>query len=111
MKAEITANHKGHFQFQLCPLNNSKEIEEEECFEKYPLPLAVDGSYKYQLPSQEPGFFETDIILPKEIFCDHCVLRWEYVAANNWGTCADGFGRLGCGPQETFKSCSDIRIQ
>ncbi|XP_043471880.1 uncharacterized protein LOC122504726 [Leptopilina heterotoma] len=109
VKVEITANHKGHFQFQLCPLNNSMEMEEEECFEKYPLPL-VDGSYKYALPTDNVGFFETDIILPKGISCDHCVLRWEYIAGNNWGTCADGLGKLGCGPQETFKNCSDISI-
>ena len=108
--ADINANHKGFFKFHLCPLNHSKELEEEECFNKYPLKL-VDGSEKYQIPREGPGLFETHIVLPAGLKCEHCVLRWEYVAANNWGTCDDGSAVVGCGPQETFRTCSDIRIQ
>jgi hypothetical protein len=29
---------------------------------------------------------------------------------NNWGDCDDGTSAMGCGPQETFRSCSDIVI-
>lgn len=29
---------------------------------------------------------------------------------NNWGQCPDGSGALGCGPQESFRGCSDITI-
>ncbi|RXG62232.1 hypothetical protein Avbf_10632, partial [Armadillidium vulgare] len=29
---------------------------------------------------------------------------------NNWGQCGNGTGRLGCGPQETFKNCADVSI-
>jgi hypothetical protein len=32
------------------------------------------------------------------------------VGGNNWGTCSNGTSGLGCGPQETFRSCADIRI-
>ena len=71
--------------------------------------------------------------------CEQCILQWTYTAGNNWGTCANGTGSLGCGPQvsdnqvirwlnklwmsghanfcyhppsfqETFRACSDIRI-
>lgn len=32
------------------------------------------------------------------------------IAENNWGTCEDGTEKLGCGDQEEFFGCSDIRI-
>lgn len=31
-------------------------------------------------------------------------------SGNNWGRCSDGVSRVGCGPQETFRGCSDIAI-
>lgn len=33
-----------------------------------------------------------------------------YILGNTWGWCEDGSGGLGCGPQEEFRSCSDISI-
>lgn len=38
------------------------------------------------------------------------MLQWRYVAGNNWGICDDGSGAVGCGPQEEFRSCSDITL-
>ena len=38
------------------------------------------------------------------------VLKWTYVCGNNWGYCEDGTQGVGCGPQEWFRACSDIRI-
>jgi len=38
------------------------------------------------------------------------IFQWTYTAGNNWGICPDGSGALGCGPQETFRACSDITI-
>lgn len=29
---------------------------------------------------------------------------------NNWGICPDGKGKIGCGPQETFRNCADISV-
>ncbi len=42
--------------------------------------------------------------------CDQCILQWTYVAGNNWGDCVNGTSGLGCGPQEHFRSCADIKI-
>ena len=41
----------------------------------------------------------------------HNVLTQEfhyylYFSGNNWGACDDGTAGMGCGPQETFRSCS-----
>ena len=43
--------------------------------------------------------------------CD-CMItfQWTYTVGNSWGMCADGVGRVGCGPQETFRACSDFSI-
>jgi len=48
--------------------------------------------------------------LPRRLSCSQCILQWTYTAGNNWGVCSNGTGELGCGPQETFRACSDIRI-
>ena len=48
--------------------------------------------------------------LPLAVTCDQCILQWSYIGGNNWGTCANGTSGLGCGDQETFRSCADIRI-
>lgn len=48
--------------------------------------------------------------LPAGLTCKQCVLRWRYVAGNNWGHCENGTGMVGCGPQEEFRSCADITI-
>jgi hypothetical protein len=74
---KVTANHAGHLEFRLCPLESKKDLETEECFAKYPLRLK-DGSTVYNLPSKETGDFEVDVILPN-IKCEQCVLQWTYV--------------------------------
>jgi len=51
------------------------------------------------------------IISSHRVSCEQCILQWTYTAGNNWGVCANGTGDLGCGPQETFRACSDIRIK
>lgn len=49
-------------------------------------------------------------LFPADMLCNQCVLQWRYVAGNNWGMCDDGNGAVGCGPQEEFRSCSDIAL-
>lgn len=103
----ITANHLGYVFYQLCDLDEFPH-ESEECFGKYNLKFA-DGSDKYYIGSTRGGI-DTTVVLPLGLSCKHCVLRWTYIAGNNWGICPDGRGALGCGNQETFKSCADISI-
>ncbi|XP_055849881.1 uncharacterized protein LOC129914585 [Episyrphus balteatus] len=103
----ITANHLGLFYFNICNLDEFGG-ESEACFNKYSLKLA-DGSFKLYIGSQT-GWVNATIVLPEGLNCKHCVLRWTYQGGNNWGYCEDGSGAKGCGPQETFKGCSDISI-
>jgi hypothetical protein len=37
-------------------------------------------------------------------------LLYAMISGNSWGVCANGTGALGCGPQETFRTCSDISL-
>lgn len=103
----ITANHRGYFYFQLCNLD--KEKESDACFERYRL-LTSSGADTYPLPSTAADNYVVRLKLPAGLTCNHCVLQWTYVCGNNWGICPDGSGKLGCGKQEHFRTCSDIQI-
>ncbi|XP_018560915.1 uncharacterized protein LOC108903281 [Anoplophora glabripennis] len=107
VKIRLTANHLGTFTYSLCKLEDPKAPESgEDCF----IPLMLeDGSSQYNVTSDEFNIINK-VQLPEEP-CERCVLRWHYTAGNNWGVCDDGTSGLGCGPQETFRSCSDIVIQ
>ncbi|XP_055372759.1 uncharacterized protein LOC129606448 [Condylostylus longicornis] len=105
----ITANHLGHWSVELCNLDKFGS-ESESCFAEHgELSLDVGGT-RYDVGSRT-GFLNASAIIPSGTHCNHCVLRWKYVAGNNWGLCRDGSGHLGCGIQETFVSCADIKIQ
>ncbi|XP_045472156.1 uncharacterized protein LOC123678927 [Harmonia axyridis] len=108
VKIQLTANHKGKFRYSLCVLHDPSRPESgEECFQ--PLRLA-DGRADYDVSVSE-RVIHNAVKLPDGLRCDRCVLRWEYTAGNNWGYCPDGSGRLGCGAQESYRNCADIRIQ
>ncbi|KAL6419661.1 hypothetical protein ACFW04_013642 [Cataglyphis niger] len=104
----LTASHLGNFEFSLCRLNTEKELETEKCFDQHRLLLADGSGYKF--PVSGPKEYVIKLILPKDLTCEHCVLRWNYRTGNTWGTCENGKQGMGCGPQETFRSCSDVSI-
>ncbi|XP_074042485.1 uncharacterized protein isoform X2 [Leptinotarsa decemlineata] len=102
----LTANHLGEFTYSLCQLEDPNAPESgEECFQDL---LLENGSSKHMI-SRDDYYVYNRVQLPN-IKCERCVLRWTYRCGNNWGFCEDGTGRLGCGPQEHFRSCSDITI-
>ncbi|XP_015124531.1 uncharacterized protein LOC107046433 isoform X2 [Diachasma alloeum] len=105
----ITSNHRGYFTFALCPLDKPSDIETEECFKRHPI-LTADGQWKYVLPRYDADDYAIELVLPEDLTCEHCALRWQYTAGNNWGMCENGRGAIECGKQETFRTCSDIAI-
>ena len=96
-------------EFSICKLNSTDDIESEECFSANPI-LLNEGYYKYENITESTRFINITGHLPKNLVCEHCVVRWHYRAGINWGRCEDGTGAIGCGPQEIFRSCSDISI-
>ncbi|KAK8780914.1 hypothetical protein V5799_017739 [Amblyomma americanum] len=113
MKAsvQLTANHRGYFEFRLCPVNNPKVAATDECMAQHPLAMADDptGSTRYMIDGRRD--FNLRLKLPDDMTCSQCVFQWTYTAGNNWGRCANGSSAVGCGPQETFRGCADIAIK
>ncbi|CAL8077603.1 unnamed protein product [Orchesella dallaii] len=111
IKVELTANHKGYFEFRLCPNNNPKKVVSQKCLDKYTLKQANGEGPRYY-PGEGTKVFESRYLLPKDMTCTQCVLQWRYLAANSWGgPCSNGTKEgLGCGPQEEFRACSDVAI-
>ncbi|EDW37968.1 GL12291 [Drosophila persimilis] len=113
IRVELTASHMGYFEFRLCDDPGAKQA----CLDKnilhilggspaHPSPADLDSRF---YPRNGSRIYEIKARLP-EMTCNQCVLQWRYVAGNNWGMCNDGNGAVGCGPQEEFRSCSDIAI-
>jgi len=107
---DLTANHFGHFTFKLCPAESLEEDPEQDCFDANVLTVLPDDEDRYNVTDSRTGDFVVKVQLP-DIECDRCILQWTYTAGNNWGWCNDQYGDLGCGPQETFRACSDISIR
>uniref|UniRef100_A0A1B0GM23 Uncharacterized protein n=1 Tax=Phlebotomus papatasi TaxID=29031 RepID=A0A1B0GM23_PHLPP len=105
----ITANHLGYFYFNLCNLDTNNGRESDACFAQYSLKTS-SGTPQYYLNSAAVGYYNFTVTLPANVACKRCVLQWTYHVGNNWGYCDDGTGKLGCGPQENFRTCSDISI-
>lgn len=112
---ELTANHQGYFEFRICEHNLAKQPETEECFDRNLLRRSDADAGDAQSHRYYPGeghnvVFRSTYKLPEGLTCSQCVLQWRYVAGNNWGNCANGTEAVGCGPQEHFFGCADIKI-
>lgn len=133
LRVELTASHMGYFEFRLCDDINARQICLDKNilsiisgapFVKKPSDLQTrfyprNGSQIYEIKAQLPKgvvskyyslFTNFNNLIIIDLECQHCVLQWKYIAGNNWGTCADGSGAVGCGAQEEFRACSDIAI-
>ncbi|KAK0080469.1 hypothetical protein PV325_013900 [Microctonus aethiopoides] len=105
---QLTANHRGYFEFRTCPMTNRHEEVTQECLDKYLLNMPNSTARYY--PGVGNKIFETFYKLPDDLNCEQCVFQWRYIAGNNWGECGNGTGAVGCGPQEEFRGCADIAI-
>merc|ERR1712168_10883 len=107
---DVTNNQLGYFEFRLCPNNNINQDPDQSCFEQYLL-QTDSGSTRFPLTDNRRGYWNTSVELPMGVVCEQCILQWTYTSANDWGTCDNGTQALGCGPQETFRTCADIEVQ
>lgn len=105
---QITANHMGYFVFKMCPNNDPSRDPQQSCFNKIVL-RSTSNEVEHYI-SHNTGFHTVDLVLPQGLTCKQCILQWTYHTANSWGEDPDGRVCVGCGPQETFRACADIRI-
>lgn len=114
VEIDLSANHWGHFELKLCPVDSPKQPATQACMDKHPLYLESDPkSYKFFIPKETP---KKDVIryrvkLPEGITCRQCVIQWTYHTGNTWGDCNNGTSAVGCGDQETFRNCADVMIR
>ncbi|KAK3580517.1 hypothetical protein CHS0354_009469 [Potamilus streckersoni] len=112
VKVEITAHHKGYFEFKLCP-NEEAEIT-QECLDRYPLMIEEgiqQGDPMKFYPPDKEVVHPLKVLIPPDMRCERCVLQWTYKTGNRWGNDPDGKSCLGCGMQEKFINCADISIR
>ncbi|BFZ25675.1 hypothetical protein BsWGS_28713 [Bradybaena similaris] len=106
----ITVNHKGYFEFSLCPNNNVHKAVTEACLQRYVL-QQEGGKTKYELKPGVTGEITIKAKLPPTVTCSQCVLRWFWKTGHSWGVePSTRFGCIGCGEQERFFGCADISI-
>ena len=111
---ELTASHKGYFEFHICQSDNKFNKVTEDCLKQHPLRHAVTN--KLRIPVPDNGYnqkIHIPLALPAGLACRACVLQWKYNAGNSWGTDKPedgGKSCVGCGNQEQFYACADIAI-
>ncbi|XP_066987427.1 uncharacterized protein [Macrobrachium rosenbergii] len=116
----ITANYtedsitsrtvQGWYEFRLCNNENPAAEDSQRCLDKQLLQMADGSGSRYYLEGDVRGSHTVHVQLPDRLSCSHCLLQWTWVVGNTWGTCPDGSGANGCGPQETFVNCADVSI-
>ncbi|XP_047478848.1 uncharacterized protein LOC125031895 [Penaeus chinensis] len=109
VRVDITSNHRGHFEFRICPNNNPSVEASQTCLNAHPLFKADGSGFEHKI-STNNGEHAVQLQLPPGLTCTQCVMQWRYVAGNNWGYCEDGTGAVGCGPQEEFRACADVAV-
>nr|KAG5714949.1 hypothetical protein BaRGS_000437 [Batillaria attramentaria] len=114
---QLTANHKGWFEFRLCEHNNPFTNITQECLDKHLLVLDDTGETRYKVIGPDVIDYSVkenikiNLRLPQGLTCAACVLQWKYNAGNSWGKDPDtGAEGIGFGPQEQFYGCADVAI-
>ena len=51
---DISANHWGHFELKICPVDDMGRDPTQECFDSNPLLLADTGSERFTVPLDSP---------------------------------------------------------
>lgn len=73
----ISSNHKGYFEFRLCPKSSAAELVTQDCLDRNLLKMA-DGTTRFYLQSDLSIPYYPRVQLPTGLTCDNCVLQWWY---------------------------------
>ncbi|KAL5019657.1 hypothetical protein ScPMuIL_002549 [Solemya velum] len=123
VKLEVTSSIGGYFEFRLCPNNDVNKPVTQGCLDRGLLKIKGHG-YRYYIPRFPYGLcrHQLKLKIPRNMACSQCVLQWKWHGSHYWGPChyglRYGFGYefddddyyTGCGAQEEYYNCADIRI-
>ncbi|XP_062578270.1 putative uncharacterized protein DDB_G0286901 [Saccostrea cucullata] len=112
---KLTTHHKGFFEFRICPHNNPSIPVSQECLDRHLLHIQEGdkgSGYTRYYPEKHSGvdIYHLHVEIPPGMTCSQCVFNWRYKTGNSWGTDPNGRSCVGCGLQEEFRNCADIRI-
>ena len=77
---DLTATHKGWFEFKICANNDPTKAISHECLDQHVLQLANGTGSKFFITSPDPQKYQIPLKLPAELRCSQCVLQWKYNA-------------------------------
>ncbi|XP_041356235.1 uncharacterized protein LOC121373607 [Gigantopelta aegis] len=100
----------GYMEFRLCALQNVDDQVTQTCLDQNLLSIVETNGMSKFYPGSHSGNFSLSLQLPKSVTCEHCVLQMKYVAGNRPPEEGSSCQCLGCGKQEHFFNCADIKI-
>lgn len=75
LTVRITSNHRGWFEFKLCPTDQPHESL-DKCLDDHI--LEIDGGTTQHEVGQATGDIEVKVKLPQGLSCRRCILQWKY---------------------------------
>lgn len=80
---ELTSNHKGYFEFRLCPVNDPHKKATHACLDKHLLNIVGHGTRYFITRGGANVYIEMIVMLPPKLKCSQCVLQWKWVAGTS----------------------------
>ena len=77
---QLTAPHKGWFEFRLCKNDNPKKPVTHACINKHLLTVLDGTATRYYVKEDYAMDYELTVKLPDKLECSQCVLQWKYNA-------------------------------
>ena len=77
---EITAPHKGWFEFRLCKNDNVKRAATQACLDEHLLKVVSGTGTRYHVTFDYPMDYDLVMQLPEGLKCEQCVFQWKYNA-------------------------------
>lgn len=78
---ELTTNHKGYFEFRLCPQNDPYTPITEACLDRHVLNIMGYGK-RFMLYDEKTVMVDLQLMLPPGLKCSQCVLQWKWRAGS-----------------------------
>ncbi|GIY67667.1 hypothetical protein CDAR_109521, partial [Caerostris darwini] len=77
---DITANHRGYFEFRICANKNRKKEVTQDCLDQNVLTIINSTSTQYHVGNHGRSRVTLALQLPKGFTCKYCVFQWTYTA-------------------------------